>query len=93
MPKNDISEELDCNPWKMTNRGWVFLGVALFLGAIWVFMFLGSKEEADFSQPIVSLPKKVDPPIEETLKKASSTMDPRKIEKVSQETMDGLTAR
>ncbi len=93
MPKKDISEEMDCNPWKMTKTSWVLLVLFVFLGIIFLFVFFNQGQK-NISTPFVAdFPQQTNPPIEETLKKASSTANPQKLEKIRKETMDGLTSR
>ncbi len=93
MPKKDISEELDCNPWKITKTGWVLVALAIFLGLTLFFVLLNQNQSNPETQQMIASPQKVSPPIKETLEKASSNVDPRTLGKVKQETMEGLTAR
>ncbi len=93
MPKKDISEEMDCNPWKMTKLSRILLAMVVLLGIIFLFLLFNQNQKKSFAPSIADFPQQINPPIEETLKKASSTANPQKLEKIRKETMDGLTSR
>lgn len=91
MPKKDISEELDCNPWKMTRTGWIFVALALLLIIVLFFvMWANTKKEPIDPKLMSELPVMLIS--KETLEKTSSTLDPKLAENVSQETLDNITS-